>query len=250
MKRTIRSLAILVLFFSTISTFAQPVIVRIAKVDVANAELTIRNHGAVAVNVAGHYLCHSGVRTQIEDYSIVQGSYVIPWHDSLIIAFPLDVSGDLAYRTSAVVCDNSNALQHYVQWGAAGFFGEAAAVNASKWNAGEFLPTADRYCYHNSILITGTADWSIPIGIEENAVDLNFEIYPVPANDFVELRFDQFKQAMQLEIVNITGQTVNVLTVNSSPFQMDVSSLKSGIYFLRVEAADLEMGAVRRFIVR
>lgn len=66
-----------------------------------------------------------------------------------------------------------------------------------------------------------------------NANAVSMEVYPVPANDFLQIRSSEALR--QLSVVSITGSTVEVRELaGEKSIQMDISSLESGVYFLKL----------------
>lgn len=65
-----------------------------------------------------------------------------------------------------------------------------------------------------------------------------FEVYPNPASDRINVVFDLNGQA-DIEIIDMTGRRVYVTRYNAGGFtnySLDVSSLNSGVFFIRVSA--------------
>lgn len=67
--------------------------------------------------------------------------------------------------------------------------------------------------------------------------ELNFELYPNPAVDYLTVVLDEIPREQrdrQYEIVNSVGQRVLSGTLRSDREQIDVQSLNAGIYFIKV----------------
>jgi len=66
----------------------------------------------------------------------------------------------------------------------------------------------------------------------------NFEIYPVPANNYLNVRFTDKQEAVfSIEIQDISGKIIEKITdlpVSSTETKIDVSNLNSGIYILKL----------------
>jgi hypothetical protein len=60
----------------------------------------------------------------------------------------------------------------------------------------------------------------------------NIKIYPNPANDFLIIENNQFSGSFQINILDILGTKVCDYTVNSGSNMIDLSNLKSGVYFI------------------
>lgn len=78
---------------------------------------------------------------------------------------------------------------------------------------------------------------SSTLGISENQISDDFEIYPNPAKDFVILDFNKFRgELIQINILNVQGQNILTLNTNnqSKTFNIPLSNFSNGIYFLQL----------------
>ena len=64
-------------------------------------------------------------------------------------------------------------------------------------------------------------------GVNENAQTVSFTVYPTPAESEIQIQAENFQKA---EIFTLTGQ----ILMESEQSSMNVSSLASGIYMLKV----------------
>ena len=79
-------------------------------------------------------------------------------------------------------------------------------------------------------------------GVNENAQAANFNVYPVPAENEIQIQAEGFQKA---EIYSLTGQKL----MESLQDRMDVGELSSGLYIIKVY--DFEGNcATQRFVVR
>ncbi len=84
-----------------------------------------------------------------------------------------------------------------------------------------------------------TEDYNINInaanGIDENTEDVQFEIYPNPANDIISI-VQNGNKMNALKVINIQGQEVINPTVNSTEDKISISvkDLPKGIYFMKL----------------
>ena len=69
------------------------------------------------------------------------------------------------------------------------------------------------------------------LGIEEIREIEGFEMYPNPVED--KLTISAKNEIKQLSVVNMLGQTVKTVTPNNRDYQLDLSNLTSGIYFVK-----------------
>ena len=76
------------------------------------------------------------------------------------------------------------------------------------------------------------------IGILENLKALDFSVYPNPANDFVNIRFNENNTDISIELINALGQTVYSEAIEDTymgeSVELNISSLKTGIYIVKV----------------
>lgn len=66
----------------------------------------------------------------------------------------------------------------------------------------------------------------------------SFNLYPNPTNDVVFIQFAKQIESGKIELLNVTGEIVQVSSINSSKqVKLDVSSLSEGMYFVRISNA-------------
>jgi hypothetical protein len=80
-----------------------------------------------------------------------------------------------------------------------------------------------------------------------NASDLQIELYPNPASDFVTVEIPDIKAKVQVSVYSADGKMLHSETITQSLTQVDVSYLKPGIYILRFDSEG-EV-ATRRLVV-
>lgn len=98
-------------------------------------------------------------------------------------------------------------------------------------NSEQYIDPVVEYLFDYALTITGTPEKP---GNDVNQVN----IYPNPVNDRTTVEFKG--NVTRLEIVNISGKVLKAITLNSQNQQLtlDLSSLPTGIYFLRLQARD------------
>ncbi|PHR15155.1 MAG: hypothetical protein COA40_03235 [Aequorivita sp.] len=84
------------------------------------------------------------------------------------------------------------------------------------------------------------------LGVNET-VTLNFYIFPNPTSNSLSIISE--KTIKQIEVYNNLGQLVtgNIVVLNDENFEINVSKLVTGVYFLKIKTTDGEIG-VERFI--
>lgn len=74
------------------------------------------------------------------------------------------------------------------------------------------------------------------LGLEDKSIN-HFTMYPNPAKEVVNLKFNQLSShSIKVNIYNIQGKLVHHVskTLNNQAVQLDISSLSTGMYFLKV----------------
>lgn len=76
------------------------------------------------------------------------------------------------------------------------------------------------------------------IGILENLKALDFSVYPNPANDFVNIRFNENNTNVSIELINAIGQTLYTEVIEDTymgeSVELNTSKLKTGIYIVKI----------------
>lgn len=80
--------------------------------------------------------------------------------------------------------------------------------------------------------------YSATLSIEDLQLTESFKFYPNPVNDV--LNISAKNNIEKLQIVNMLGQVVKSTTPNMNKYQLDLSDLTSGIYFIRASINNTE----------
>ena len=64
--------------------------------------------------------------------------------------------------------------------------------------------------------------------------ELNFSIYPNTANNYALLTLSTAQGEFTITVVDITGREVMSITTSNSSYQLPVSQLMDGLYFVTV----------------
>jgi len=88
-------------------------------------------------------------------------------------------------------------------------------------------------------------DYRTPVGIQPANEDVSFRVFPNPAADFINVKFDM--PASQLTIKDIAGREIyHAATITGKSLRIDCAGIPAGIYFITVSG---EKGSsVRKFI--
>ena len=228
----------------------------------------------------GVYLYKNGtiwsdtVYTQASVFDITNGGIVyfkvIPYFSGDLGTYELDLSisrtciySDIPSTPSGLItlCQNppnttytttsaANALSYTwsISPSGAGTITGTDTIGTVVWNS-SFIGTAtiavlgNNNCgagiYSNPITVTVNACTDIT----ENNFENNFDIYPNPANDKIEI---SVSQKSQINILDIEGQLIKTLAASGTKTNVDISALPCGVYVVLVKT---EKGiSVKKFI--
>jgi hypothetical protein len=85
----------------------------------------------------------------------------------------------------------------------------------------------------------------IPTGIADNSANVNFNVYPNPVVDVVNINSDA--EITCVNIYNTAGQIVRYTFVNKLSATLPVSELKTGLYIIEIQT---EKGIIRQQIIK
>lgn len=94
---------------------------------------------------------------------------------------------------------------------------------------------------------SNSQDFCINLGINENDLSKNISLYPNPANGSVSIVSKDI-QIQKVELLNISGQLISTIEANSMVVNVDISTVSSGVYFVRIGAN--EGTTVKQLIVK
>jgi type IX secretion system substrate protein/SprB-like repeat protein len=92
----------------------------------------------------------------------------------------------------------------------------------------------------NGCAVLDSAIIDVIIGIKKNTIDNQISIFPVPANNEIELRIHQLDEDADLSIQNETGITVytDKIPLGSLQKTIDISTWPAGLYFIRLKSGN------------
>lgn len=99
--------------------------------------------------------------------------------------------------------------------------------------------TEDLRCYHDKEIDEKfVADkWDcdyVPTNIEEKTNENNFQIYPNPASNLLNIRFNNIQVHGHIKILGLDDRHFAQKEISNSDNQMDISYLTNGIYLLQI----------------
>ncbi len=80
-----------------------------------------------------------------------------------------------------------------------------------------------------------------------NGTDNDVKLYPNPASDEVNLVFSQNPDIKTVAIYNVIGKMMSVYKVNGTSANLNISSIPSGIYFVRMANSHGDVVVTRKF---
>ena len=103
---------------------------------------------------------------------------------------------------------------------------------------------------HGRGLFTATYDLDIYLGMEENSLVSEIEIYPNPASDYINFKTENDNiETFDIQIYDINGRLVNDIPSVRNNFSLNVSQFNSGTYVAIIKSESRLM-AKETFIVR
>jgi hypothetical protein len=92
-----------------------------------------------------------------------------------------------------------------------------------------------------------TTNFCFSLGLDEFSLANSVSIYPNPANESITVLTDGLNMT-KIELMNIAGQIISSVDVNNTLVKVDVSTVSSGVYFVKVFSA--EGTAVKQLIIK
>jgi uncharacterized repeat protein (TIGR01451 family) len=100
-----------------------------------------------------------------------------------------------------------------------------------------FSNTASIYFDYNFPIITNTATTTVTLLANQDfAFENYFKIYPNPANDILNIESEKTIEVTSINIYNTLGQIVLVIPNAQQTKSVNVSSLKTGNYFVKINS--------------
>jgi hypothetical protein len=104
--------------------------------------------------------------------------------------------------------------------------------------------TAGSYLIIDNISTSGT------VGVHENSLIKNINIFPQPAQDVLNIQVELNQNiSMTYEVADITGRKILSAKMNSTSERIDVSTLSKGNYFIALRNEDGAVLYTSKFII-
>jgi hypothetical protein len=122
--------------------------------------------------------------------------------------------------------------------------------------AGEmyFSPSGDVNC---SNFVSGSRQNYWVFGISDTTVnvqeipltELNFRIYPNPANSFIYIESNELKNKHKIGMLNLLGETILEKEINFTRTYVDITSLPQGVYILKIMNSMNSVVSIQKIII-
>ena len=115
------------------------------------------------------------------------------------------------------------------------------------WNGTEYTETGDytqNFTSANGCDSIVTLHLNILSGISQDGT-AEISVFPTPVTDILNITSSE--TISEIEIINVMGQVVKCIEVNSDSAVCDVEDLRSGVYVVRIHAASTTL-SLRRFV--
>ncbi len=218
---------------------------------IEGATITI-NGQTYTTDALGAYTV-TGVSVGSYDYTIEAAGFVTQSGTIVIVDSDRSVVITLEklYSITFAVTDGTNAIERATSTVGASTLTTDASGNATAVD----LATGD-HTYSVSIVGYVAASGSVTItnsNVTENVTlvinsirmteNLSIKVYPNPTADFVNIAIPARAGNATISIYNTLGSKVMEASTNSNSTQIDISSLKNGVYFIKVESGGIKSSA-------
>ena len=196
-----------------------------------DSAITNLSGGTYSVTVAGSDNCISTASVEVTEPSALLFNVVTSTPD-------MDSTGNGSITTSI-----SGGTQGYTYaWNTSPV---QTTANASNLVAGTYTGiVTDANGCQDSVTVT----IALVLAIEAKEMIQELLIYPNPSTGILHIEFSGFvARKMDVRVFNIVGEQVLTETASAKVFQLDISKLKAGVYFLQ---ADTGEGIIAHKIVR
>jgi len=231
------------LFFSSLN-YGQ---IRFTKIDPSANTVTIHNFGSSTVNVSNYQICHKFSYQVLGSLSIDAGSLMLgAGNDLSLSGFTIDnTASDLGLYIDNNFASPTSMIDFF-QWGSNGNGRESVAVSKGIWTTGDFISTTGPYFYNGDGSQNGLSFWS---NSTLTVADVFFSnqtfIFPNPVKDILTINI-KTNQA-KVTVFDYLGKSLLQKTINKSKNTIDLSNLKTGIYFIRIQS-DAKVGTKKLII--
>ena len=170
--------------------------------------------------------------------------HFVSWNDGNIEnPRTLTVTEDATYRASfaadmfTITVESADDAMGTVSEGGTYDYGTEIQISATPNNGYRFVQWNDGNTDNpRTVVVTNDttfiASFEVGNGIEENSIESQISLYPNPVGN--TLNITSSETISEIEIVNVMGQVVRRIEVNSDNAVCDVNELTSGVYVVRI----------------
>ena len=98
------------------------------------------------------------------------------------------------------------------------------------------VPLGINYYRLRQVDLNGEYKYSNTIAIQNPSTGLDFEVFPVPFKDEININiFSRDNQPAEIKVTDIFGRTIILITVSSHNINLQTSNWNNGIYFLKID---------------
>lgn len=105
---------------------------------------------------------------------------------------------------------------------------------ATIYAASDGLYVGGEFTQANGIIVNRIAKWTSPLGVEENSINNQINVYPNPFTSHTTLSFNKELKNVSIIITDVIGNEVRSVNFSGSKLTIEKEGLNSGIYFIQV----------------
>lgn len=214
------------------------------------------NFSAGSYDMANHILTVGNTQYNVNSLTILSGALATTagmYTELELPTYAPTAAGSIALWAPGTSFPNpmSALMVSYVAWGAAGQAYEAEAVASGHWQVGAFVNYSLPIKRHSDYSGSGPGYWYSTMRVEENALCNKLELYPLPFQDELNLKFEQGHGITDVNLYNLLGQLVIHKSVmqQSAALTLATQELANGVYLLEAKG-NKGQSQVRRVIKR
>ncbi len=149
----------------------------------------------------------------------------------------MDASIETAYGNNGFMFESSDysyvQQAHYIHNGTGDMSQHSVVFNGVKHPDG----------FNSAVPAFGRLVWNTAAGIDNIQTQNGLNLYPNPANNVLNIELKDISTPLNVQIVNLLGETVISTALNHQISTLNVSNMPSGVYFVQTEN-----GASTKFI--
>lgn len=174
--------------------------------------------------------------TQTGNYTDVLTSVISGCDSTVTTNLTINTIDNTVSQSSITLTANATGLSY--QWldcdnGNAPIAGETNIDFTPTENGNYSVEITDGNCVDTSACMPIAS-----VGIAQNELNNSFKLFPNPANDQNNISLNNQLENVNIEIINMVGQTVKNLGAISQTITVNVSDLPKGTYLIKLQSID------------